>query len=189
MSKDEIKLKAFPFIEGEDVFLCPIQSEHAELYTKWANHPRGRRYSRFVVPITIENARQWAQSTDDIPKNIGFEIWYKKDNKPIGTCGIGDIDWINRTAFLFMNIGEPEYWNKHLGTQAGKLLLKYAFNELNLNRLVAKIYEPNIGSWKVAEKIGFTFEGIQKAAVYVDGKYYGAKAYGLLKEDWLKKGL
>ena len=42
----------------------------------------------------------------------------------------------------------------------------------------------NIGSWKVAEKVGFKFEGITKDVMYIDGNYLDVKTYGLLKEEW-----
>jgi len=47
------------------------------------------------------------------------------------------------------------YWGKGYATEAVRLLIKFAFEELDLLRIYAKIYEYNIGSMKVLEKTGF----------------------------------
>ncbi|MHA1413699.1 MAG: GNAT family N-acetyltransferase, partial [Promethearchaeota archaeon] len=69
---------------------------------------------------------------------------------------------------------------------ATKLLLQYAFEELNLNKVSGSVAEANIGSWTVAEKVGFKFEGISRDEFYVDGKYINVKKYCYLKRDWKK---
>jgi len=66
-------------------------------------------------------------------------------------------------------------------------LIEYAFNELNLNKLHGGVAIDNIGSWSVAEKLGFTLEGIEKDEFYVDGEYLDHKTYCILKEDWEKR--
>ncbi|MFX1325275.1 MAG: GNAT family N-acetyltransferase, partial [Promethearchaeota archaeon] len=71
--------------------------------------------------------------------------------------------------------------------EATKLLLDYAFTELNLNKIHGGVIIENTGSWSVAEKLGFTFEGIEREAMYVDGKYLDNKIYCIFKDDWLKK--
>ncbi|MFW9773646.1 MAG: GNAT family N-acetyltransferase, partial [Candidatus Thorarchaeota archaeon] len=55
---------------------------------------------------------------------------------------------------------------------------------LNLHKISGTVSVENVGSWKVAEKVGFTFEGIIKADIYKEGKYIDVKKYGFLKEDW-----
>ncbi|TXT64756.1 MAG: Spermidine N(1)-acetyltransferase [Promethearchaeota archaeon] len=65
----------------------------------------------------------------------------------------------------------------------------YSFKELNLKKTYVNIAVPNIGSWKVVEKLGFTFESTSKHEFYVKGKYLDVKKYYLLKEDWIKMNL
>ena len=187
--KEEKEGKEVPvFIEGERICFLPHSSEHINLYIKWINDPKVRKYARDIVPIRVEDAKRWFEPSErGISDYVGFEIWHKEDKKPIGFIGLGSIDWINGSANVGISIGEPAYWNKNIATEATKLLIDYAFNELNLNKLQAGVAIENIGSWSVAEKIGFVFEGIQKHEMYVDGKYVDEKTYRMLKEDWLKK--
>jgi len=66
------------------------------------------------------------------------------------------------------------------------LLIDYGFKELNFHKIYAGIFEPNIGSWTVAEKDGFILEGVKKKAIFVDGEYIDTRRYRMLKKDWLK---
>ena len=113
-------------------------------------------------------------------------MWHKKDKKPIGFGEVSNIDWINQQAFLGLIIGEPEYWGQKIGEETTRLMVEYVFNELNLYIIYAYINSANIGSWRCAEKSGFTREATFKKNTYVNGKYYDTFCYSLFKEDWLK---
>ena len=179
-------LERYPFIKGDTIDLCATNSKHEKLYNRWKNDPRVRKYSRNVIPRTLsEDKKRREERISGLSDHISFEIWHKKDNKPIGHGGLGHIDWISGWANAFMLIGEPEYWNKNIATEATRLIIDYAFNELNLNKIHGGAAVDNIGSWSVAEKIGFKFEGIKKQEFFVDGKHVNMKVYCLLKEDWL----
>lgn len=185
--KEEKEGKEVPvFIEGETICFIPHNSEYIKLYVKWINNPKVRKYARDIIPNSVDDAKRWFEPSErGIPDYIGFVIWHKKDKKPIGIIELSLIDWINGWANVGISIGEPAYWNKNIATESTELLIQYAFNELNLNKLQAGTAIENIGSWNVAEKIGFLIEGIKKHEMYVDGKYVDEKTYGLLKEDWV----
>jgi RimJ/RimL family protein N-acetyltransferase len=187
-NKEKEEIEAFPFIKGKNIDLCPRNSKLAKQYICWKNNFRVRKYARTVVPRTLEEEKKRFESgTKGLSDHISLDIWHKEDKKPIGNLGLGHIDWINGWANAFLFIGEPEYWNKNIATEATELLVEYAFNELNLNKLHGGAAVENIGSWTVAKKIGFKVEGIRKNTMYVDGKYVDVKTHCLLKEDWLKR--
>ncbi len=190
MSENKEKKKELvyiPFIEGENVALAPTNLDHVPLYAKWNNNPKARLYARNMIPHTTEEMKKWFEPRQGLSRHVGFEIWYKKDQVPIGTCGFGRIDWVDRNANIYMSIGEPKYWNMNLGTEASHLLIDYGFKELNFFKIYAGVFEPNIRSWTVAEKDGFALEGIQKKAMYIDGEYVDSRKYRLFKEDWLNR--
>ena len=177
----------FTFIQGDIIDLVPLNSEHINLYAKWKNNPNVRIYARYIIPQTVEDMKKFFEpSKDKIKREINFEIWHKKTKKPIGT-GIGSgIDQYGQTASLGLVIGEPEYWGQKIGEEATGLMVKYAFNGLNLYKIYAGINSANIGSWRCAEKNGFIREATFKKDSYVNGKYFDTFCYSLFKEDWLK---
>ena len=189
---ETIKLEekeAYPFIEGETIDFIAINTDNIGLYAKWINDPKVRIYSRNEMPLTTEEVkkRYFSQEGEKGWREIiAFELWHKQDQKTIGLTGLTSIRWTARWANAFLQIGEVSYWNQNIATEATQMLLKYAFDELDLNRISATIAVHNVGSWRVAEKSGFIFEGILKHEDYVDGEYVDVKSYHYLKEDWMK---
>ena len=78
-------------------------------------------------------------------------------------------------------IGEQEYWGNNYATEAGKLIINYAFNELNLHKINAEVYPQNSASVRVAEKIGLKLEITRKNEAYIDGVYIDVLKYSLIK--------
>ncbi|KKN03186.1 hypothetical protein LCGC14_1110180 [marine sediment metagenome] len=173
------------FIKGESINLLPFNLDNIKLYIKWENNPKVRKYSRNIFPITAAEKKRILES--ESKKRIIFEIWYKNEKKPIGFAELNDINWNNRRAEIGLLIGEPEYWNRNLGTEAGKLLIDYGFKELNFYKIFTAIFSPNVGSWRCAEKIGMTREATLKNHAYIDGEYVDDYRYCIFKEEWLKK--
>jgi len=184
--KENKKIYSVPFLEGNIVDLCSINLEHVNLYTKWSNDPDVRRYSRNMIPWNLEEVKKWLeQQKEGIKTDVMFEIWHKEDDKPIGTAGLGDINWFNRNANLYVTLGEPEYWGQDIAPEVSKLLIDYGFEELNFHKIYVGIYSPNKRSLRTAEKIGFKYEATLREQIYVDGEYVDEIKFAIFKEDWL----
>jgi len=185
---EEKEEEIYTFIEGENIDLAPTNSEHVEIYAKWTNSEKIRKYARNEVPRTIEEMKKRHEPHNEGPKeHIGMEIWHKKDKKLIGIGGLNHINWYSRTANIFMQIGELDYWSQGIGTEAAKLIVDYGFMELNLHKIYAGVLSKNVGSWTCAEKVGFIQEATLKEEAYVDGEYLDVKKFYLLKNEWLNR--
>ncbi len=175
-----------PFLEGNKVDLCSINLEHVNLYTKWSNDPNVRRYSRNMIPWNLEEVKKWLeQQREGVKTDAMFEIWHKEDKKPIGTAGLGEINWANRNANLYVVIGEPEYWGLGIAPEISKMLIEYGFEELNFHKIYAGIYSPNKRSLRTAEKIGFKYEATLREQIFVNGEYVDVIKFAIFKEEWL----
>ncbi|MEM8642520.1 MAG: GNAT family protein [Cyanobacteria bacterium P01_G01_bin.54] len=93
---------------------------------------------------------------------------------------------IHQRAGLAYWLGMP-YWNQGYMTEAAYALVKYGFEELNLNRIEAGHHRSNPASGRVMQKIGMQHEGINRQYILRFGKFEDRVMYGLLASDWKKK--
>jgi len=88
-------------------------------------------------------------------------VVYKANNKVIGFAGLKYLPEFDETDIGFRFL--PAYWNKGIATEVSHQLVKYAFENLNLNQIIGIADPVNIGSIKVLQKVGLQF---QKSAQY-----------------------
>jgi ribosomal-protein-serine acetyltransferase len=119
--------------------------------------------------------RHWQEGT-----RYSFAIADQKDGSFLGSVGFNDIDRTHKTA----NLG---YWirtartRKGAGTTAVRLAVRYAFTNLNLERLELVIPIENRPSLRVAENAGAIFEGVLKKKVVLGGRSHDAAIYAFVR--------
>lgn len=139
-------------------------------------------------PISDFSQEKWFENYDN-QKELRCMIDIK-DNITIGTIGLVDIDWRNRNAVIYGKTLSRDLNNRIKGDYDDALsgIIKYAFDELNLNCIYGPAMEYNYLSRKCLEKHGFQREGILRQRVFKRGRYYNQIMYSLLKEDYVKRG-
>lgn len=174
-----------PFLIGERVYLRGF--EEADLtgeYFQWFNDPETCRYNAHATfPNSERRMREYfehAQAGGDL---VVFAIIDRATDRHVGNASLQSIDWINRNAEIAFIIGH-EYGGKGYGTDAGQLVIRYAFERLNLFRVYCGTSAENIPMQKLAEKLGMQREGIRRRAIYKLGKYVDMYEYGILREEW-----
>jgi ribosomal-protein-serine acetyltransferase len=110
-----------------------------------------------------------------------FVIFYK--GLFAGLVGIKDMDTTNNKAELGYWVS-PKFQNRGLATSVSGFLIKYCFTELNLNRLQIRIAIDNEKSLRVAEKLNFRFEGIERDGELLVSGYTDLKVLSLLKKEF-----
>ena len=83
-----------------------------------------------------------------------------------------------------MGIGDPNERSHGFGTAALDMILRYAFDELNLHRLSAATFEYNSGAICFLERAGFVVEVRRRQAVNRDGRRWDVISLGVLREEW-----
>ena len=101
----------------------------------------------------------------------------------IGTCGFTRIDEENSVVEIGYVIN-PEFWGMGLATEAAQKILDFAFNVLQANRVEAKFMFGNDASLAVMKKIGMKFEGYQRDALFVKGKFRTIGIASILKREY-----
>jgi RimJ/RimL family protein N-acetyltransferase len=106
------------------------------------------------------------------------------EGKLIGNIGIMHLDWLNRKADIGVMIGEKEYWSKGYGTEAINLLLRYMFEELNLERIGLYCDEENLRAQRSYQKCGFRVEGKLRHYLFKNGQFIDDIMMSILRSDW-----
>jgi RimJ/RimL family protein N-acetyltransferase len=169
------------FLEGEKVILTPIEEEDAEFIRQMENNPEVR-YSLFLFkPLTKIEAEKKVQNMIASPDIMMFMILDKEKKQIIGQTGFVRIDFVSRAAVFYIAIHEKANRSKGLGTESTKLMVDFAFNTLNLNRIQLHVNTENLPAVHIYEKTGFKIEGTLRQAMYHGGKYCDFYVMGMIK--------
>jgi len=172
-------------IKGEKVNLRTVTETDAPRYVKWFRDPEVTRYL-IVRNVTLQQEKKWIRENRKSRTDHVFAI-ETKDRVHIGGVGLhGDKGEKTATTFGIF-IGEKEYWNQGLGSEATALILAYAFQKKKYHRVTLDVYEFNKRGIRVYEKMGFVHEGIKRKAVKRNGKYYDVIIMGMLRHEYKKK--
>lgn len=123
------------------------------------------------------NFIRYSSSTGDLT----FAVFY--DNCFAGLAGIKDIDQSNRKAEIGYWIS-PEFQNKGIATTVSEFLVRYGFHKLGLNRIQIRIGTHNTHSNRVAEKLHFKFEGIQRDGELLISGFHDLNVFSLLQKEY-----
>jgi RimJ/RimL family protein N-acetyltransferase len=125
---------------------------------------------------------------DDSPAHHFFSIRALEDNRLLGDIGLDVInDWGSRDSFVGLGIGDRNDWGKGYGTDAMKIILRFAFTELNLRRVTLTVFEYNPRAIRSYEKTGFQHEGRLRGALLRDDKRWDMLYMSILRDNWMEK--
>jgi len=102
----------------------------------------------------------------------------------LGGIGLMTVDWINRSAQVGIVIGSKLHWGKGFGTDAMRVVLRFAFDKMNLHRVWLNVYDFNVRGIKSYEKCGFRREGVQREYRYLDGRYHDSLLMAILEAEY-----
>ena len=177
--------------EGQDIRLGPIDyDKDPEIESKWTHDSDFMRmYS--IDPARPMSAAMVKKKFEKLEKEIEddknmyyFTIRAKADDRLIGNIAIQWVEWSNGNAHIHVGIGAADDRRKGYGSQAMRMSLRFAFAELNLFRLTARVPEYNEGAIALLKKFGFVEEVRRRQALERDGRCWDLFVFGLLKDEW-----
>ena len=177
--------------EGRDIRFGPIDHEKdPEIESKWTHDSDFMRMmdikpARPVSAALLKKQYEKIEKQIDERKNFYyFTIRNLTDDRLMGKAIIQWIEWNNGNGWIELGIGSADDRRKGYGTQALSMLLVFAFSELNLFRLSARVPEYNVAAIALLEKAGFVEEVRRRKALERDGRRWDYLAYGLLNSEW-----
>lgn len=177
--------------EGELIRFAPIDPEKdAGSISKWMHDPEYLRLTspdsaRPLAPSVVKKKLEEQEKEADKEKNqFHFAARAKSDDRLLGLVSLMWIHWMHGVATVRLSIGAPDDRSKGHGSEALKMILRYAFDELNLHRIGANTFEYNTGALRFLERHGFVVEVKRRQAINRDGRRWDAIVMGLLREEW-----
>lgn len=173
-----------PFLVGPKVYLRPLDRADAPALVPWFNDPEVLRTVSRHRPMSLQEEESWLEGVHGNEHGLILGIVTRAADQLIGVTGLHQMDFKNRTTAFGITIGEKEQWGKGYGTEATGLVIRYAFDTLNLNRVWLYVYEFNERGIRAYEKVGFRREGVLRQDCYREGKYWNTLVMGILREEW-----
>jgi len=177
--------------EGPDIRFGPIDHEKdPEIESRWTHDSEFMRLmetgpARPISAAMVKKQYEKLEKQAEEDKNLyHFMIRSKADDRLIGKASVQRIEWANGNGFLRVGIGAAEDRRKGYGTQALRMLLRFAFAELNLFRVTANVAEYNEGAIALLQKFGFVQEVCRRKALERDGRRWDLYVFGLLNDEW-----
>ncbi|HDR9801805.1 TPA: GNAT family N-acetyltransferase [Burkholderia cenocepacia] len=116
-------------------------------------------------------------------RNVRLAICGSETQQMVGVIYLLDIDWISRSAEFAIQIGDSAARGIGIGTEATRLALDHAFDDLNLHRLHLTVLASNAHAIALYEKVGFRAEGLQRQAAFKSGRHVDVVPMALLAHE------
>jgi len=175
---------------GQLVRLAAINPEaDAAWFARW---DRDTEYIRLLdgAPFRLIPVKKVKEEIEkEIEENAAnaclFVVRTLADDRLIGFVELEGIRWPHGDTFVGIGLGDRDYWGKGYGTDAMKIVLRYAFTELNLQRVSLDVFGYNERALRSYQKAGFVIEGRQRQLLLRNGQRFDCIYMGVLRNEWL----
>lgn len=180
--------KTIPTIEKNRLTLRPLILSDAEAIFEYAKNPEVSKYTLWEPHKTVEDAKQYITEyatdyyNDGEPEPLGIVL--KDSERVIGTVGAF---WNSKKSMELAYALSMEFWGKGIATEASIAIMDYCFNNFEIERFQSRCKAPNIASARVMEKIGMSYEGTLRKAIFHRGTSWDMKYYSILRDEWIQR--
>ncbi|MHC1749543.1 MAG: GNAT family N-acetyltransferase [Cellulosilyticaceae bacterium] len=131
--------------------------------------------------INIEEIKKFIENSfNNTNRHYGI---VDNDDEYLGTVSLKNIDYINKNA-EYAIVLRKKVVARGVATEATKMILDIAFNELKLHKVYLNVLENNIRAIKFYEKFGFKLEGQFREHIFARGTFSTIKWYSIIKEEY-----
>lgn len=113
-----------------------------------------------------------------------FAVRTLADDRLIGFVAVWVGNWAGAEGGVGIGMGDPAYRGRGYGTDAMRLALRYAFNELNLERMTLQAVDYNARAIRSYEKVGYALVGTEREWDLRDGQRSGIVTMTIRRADW-----
>lgn len=171
-------------IYGKKVILRAMEKNDCEMIREIFNDPEIENLVvGWAFPISSYAQEQWFINHYADQMNFRFVIETPEDGA-VGIATLTEIDWKNRRAMHGIKLSNKKFHSKGIGTDAVMAIMRYAFDELGLNRLDGSWFDDNAASKGMYTKCGWVVEGIKREYIFKRGEYRDLVIVGILASEY-----
>ena len=176
-------------MKKNSVFLRAFEPDDYLLINKWRNDFDVQRFvvGRFRY-VSEAREKKWVEyQIENNSTNIYLAICINDDSKRmIGYTSINNIDYVNRKAHMGGIVLAGEGHNTQHLTDAYQLIFDYVFVDMSLHRLDGVFLADNKNAILMNKMIGWTFEGIERDAIFKNQKFHSLYKISMLDNEYFE---
>ncbi len=180
---------SLPTLNTERLVLKRIVPENAEDMYEYASRQDVTRFLLWSPHVNLRETKGYIEYLQREYRKGNYADWgitLRDSGKFVGTIGFANLDLTNNWGELGYVLN-PEYHGRGIMTEALGAVLELAFRELSLHRVQLRIMDGNTDSQKLARRMGFVYEGMQRGSVLAKGSYRDVHIFSKLAEDYFSE--
>ena len=172
-------------LRGERLSLSPLEKDDVKMLKALYQDTVFIRLldARPARPKTQVSLEKWIEEEGESHNGYLFGIRLIEDDTLIGFIELDGILWTHGTTWVGLGIG-AEHQDQGYGTETMRIILDFAFSELNLHRVQLSVFAYNSRAIAAYERLGFIHEGTMREFLHRDGQRFDMLNYGLLRGEW-----
>ena len=181
---DEL-FQALPTLRSRRLSLLPLELAHASALFEVFADPAVTQHTTDVPHVEVETTRERVRGILERHtqrSGISWSLLLHDEQRVVGHCGLHSISWTNRRAELGFELAS-RHWRHGLMTEALRAIMRFAFVDLEFNKLSAQFVRDNEACQGLLARLGFIHEGLLRQHGFWNGRAYDLKTYGLVAAD------
>lgn len=176
----------FPTLSNNRLTLREYNTNDIDAYFKLMSNSSAIKYYREPIKYLSDVSKEFNSDKmrRDNNEAIRWAITLSSQNEFIGTIDLYNINLVKKIATLGCAVS-PNYQHKHIGHEAITLVIKYTFENLDINRIQLFVNPENIQAIKTYVRIGFIQEGLLREYEFNGNTHNDMLVFSLLKKDFI----
>lgn len=170
---------------GESVYLRPFRRSDLSYVQRWYRDPEMRKLVGETAPMSRAEAEKWYRRVRADKDRMWFAVVLREGDRVIGESGLLRMFRPWRCTDMTVIIGDKDAWGKGYGSEAGRLVLDYAFRKLRFHRVSIGVVGFNKRALRFWEGLGFKKEGVWRDGYFCDGQYSDFIMMSILEDEYL----
>lgn len=149
----------------------------------WRTDPEVSKYMYTDPQLTMDDQKRWYK--EKVINGGDCKYWLVNvDNMNIGVVSLYNIDHVNKRCYWAYYIGESGFMGKGIGKLIELNIMKYVFDNMNINKLCCEVFTSNDKVIKIHEKYGSKVEGVLRKHIFKNGEFHDIVTMGVLNDEW-----